>query len=91
MTAGAPKGTRRGGRKKGVANKKTQDVIDRLNDLGCDPIAGLAEIAMNSAEETLRLQANKELAQYIAPKRKAVEITGDGSLVISLESDAKSL
>jgi len=102
-----------GGRKKGTPNKKTQEVIDRLKELNCDPIEGMAKIAMNacpclSCEEKgfivvnpedpedkepcpncngdgkltasleLRGQMYKELAQYVAPKRKAVEITGEG-------------
>ena len=34
----------------------------------------------------LRFQANKELAQYVAPKRKAVELEGtlDGGLNVSV-------
>jgi len=97
-----------GGRKKGTPNKKTQEVIERLKELGCDPIEGMAKIAMGvspcvSCEESgfikaeeekevcpncnglgvlessieLKGQMYKELAQYIAPKRKAVEISGD--------------
>lgn len=69
-------GKKFGGRKKGVPNKKTLAVAEKLEALGCDPIEGLARIAMDSDEESLRLQANKELAQYIAPKRKAIEHTG---------------
>ena len=69
-------GKKYGGRKKGTPNKKTLDVVEKLKSLNCDPIEGLARIALDSEEESLRLQANKELAQYIAPKRKAVEVTG---------------
>lgn len=92
-----------GGRKKGTPNKKTQEVIERLKELNCDPIEGMARIAMNDItcsvcegagkidEEgcepcygsgkllstiELRGQMYKELAQYVAPKRKAVELTG---------------
>lgn len=103
-------GEKTGGRTKGTPNKKTLDVIDRLNKLKCDPIEGMARIAMNdvpcdTCEETgrikidetsdvelcptcngagklfssveLRGQMYKELAQYVAPKRKAVEISGN--------------
>jgi len=82
---GSSKGERRGGRTKGTPNKKTQAVIDQLKEIGCDPIAGMAEIALlarNSDDLTLAGQMYKELAQYVAPKRKAIEITGanDGDL-----------
>jgi hypothetical protein len=43
--------------------------------LGCDPIEGLARIAMdanNSVE--IRLRAYSELAPYIAARRKAVDM-----------------
>ncbi len=72
-----------GGRAKGTPNKRTQSVMERLEALGCDPIEGLAHIAMNKKQKLgvrkdvpieLRAQMYKELAQYVAPRRKAVEI-----------------
>jgi hypothetical protein len=71
-------GRKTGGRQKGTPNKATQDVVVRLKELGCDPIAGMATLALdpnNSAE--LRGRMYSELAQYVAPKRKAVEIAAD--------------
>lgn len=71
--------SRKGGRQKGTPNKKTQDVIDRLKELNCDPIEGMARIAqaaLEIADLQLAGQMFKELAQYVAPKRKAIEITG---------------
>ena len=45
--------------------------------MGCDPIAGMAAIAMDEKQDIgLRAQMFKELAQYIAPKRKSVEMSG---------------
>jgi hypothetical protein len=44
---GAKPGERRGGRQRGVPNKRTLDVIERLAALRCDPIAGMARIALN--------------------------------------------
>jgi len=40
----------------------------------------------------LRFQANKELAQYVAPKRKAVELDGtlDGGFNVNVLSFAES-
>ncbi len=72
-------GNKTGGRKKGTPNKRTQEVIDQLTALKCDPIEGMAKIALdekNSSE--LRGRMFSELAQYIAPKRKAIEHSGEG-------------
>lgn len=72
-------GTKTGGRVKGTPNKKTQDVIDKLKAMGCDPIEGMANIAAQAySEGDLPLAGNmyKELAQYVAPKRKAIEHSG---------------
>jgi hypothetical protein len=45
-------------------------VIDRLDALGCDPIEGMARIAMDeTADLSIRAQMYKELAQYVAPKK----------------------
>lgn len=76
------------GRPKGSPSKRSQKIEDRLNDLECDPIEGMARIAMmaeldaQSESEaksrlphlTLAKDCYKELAQYVAPKRKAVEM-----------------
>jgi len=72
------------GRKKGTPNKRTtkaaktiQETIDRI---GCDPLEAMLEIAIQAKNEgdlSLSLSAYKELAQYVAPKRKAVEVSGD--------------
>ena len=72
-------GNKTGGRKKGTPNKRTQEVTDKLASLDCDPIEGMAKIAadeQNSPE--LRGRMFSELAQYIAPKRKAIEHSGEG-------------
>jgi hypothetical protein len=65
------------GRKKGVPNKRTQSVIDQLEALGCDPIEGIATIAkesMDAKDYVTALNAFKDLAQYVAPKRKSIEV-----------------
>ena len=67
-------GRKTGGRVAGTPNKRTQDVIERLATLGCDPIEGMARIAMDESNAPeLRGRMFAELAQYVAPKRKAVE------------------
>ncbi len=72
------KGAKTGGRERGTPNKRTQAVIDQLTALDCDPIEGMAKIALdekNSSE--LRGRMFSELAQYIAAKRKAIEHSGE--------------
>ena len=62
-------GYKTGGRTPGTPNRKTQAVIDRLDALGCDPIEGMARIAMDEkVEMSIRAQMYKELAQYVASK-----------------------
>ncbi len=77
-----PKRCKTGGRQKDTPNKATQDVAARLKELGCDPIEGMATLALdpnNTAE--LRGRMFAELAQYIAPKRKAVEHAAEAGTV----------
>jgi hypothetical protein len=75
---GARPGERRGGRQKGTPNRKTQSVMDRLEALGCDPIEGMARIAMDETIDlSIRAQMFKELAQYVAPKRRALDMQAD--------------
>src|ERR1035441_6897944 len=69
---GAPK---TGGRKAGTPNKRTVEIADRLLELGCDPVEGMARIAMNPKHTPeLRGRMFAELAQYLYPKRKAIAI-----------------
>src|SRR5215212_10759651 len=89
MPRGAKAGERRGGRQIGTPNKKTQAVADTLAELGCNPIEGMARIAMDEqAELGLRAQMYKELAQYVAPKRKAVAVTGEDGGPVKTELTA---
>jgi hypothetical protein len=62
---GSKPGERRGGRCKGIPNKRPVDVAERLQALGCDPIEGMATIAMDeTAELSIRAQIYRELVQY---------------------------
>jgi len=42
-----PGGPKYGGRQKGTPNRPTKDIAEKLAKLNCDPITGLALIAMN--------------------------------------------
>jgi hypothetical protein len=73
------------GRPKGALNKRTLEVIDKLAAERCDPIAGMARIAMNKKNPVeLRARMFAELAQYVAPKRKAMEHSGDAGMIEAL-------
>jgi hypothetical protein len=67
-----------GGRKKATPNKKTGAVAEKLAALAYDPIEGMARLAMDeTVEASIRAQMHQELAQYIYPKCKAIEVSGD--------------
>ena len=71
-------GRKTGGRKAGTPNKRTTELVVRLEALGCDPIEGMALIAMDvSNTPELRGRMYAELASYLYPKRKAVEVRPD--------------
>jgi hypothetical protein len=70
-----PHGIKTGGRKAGTPNKRTVEVTERLRELGCDPIEGMARLAMDEKNTPeLRGRMHAELASYVAPKRKALEL-----------------
>lgn len=73
----APKGhPRYGGRGPGTPNKR-RSIYEVCDALGLDPFAELAKIAQSSAEEGARLAALRELCQYLEPKKKALEHSGE--------------
>ena len=68
-------GRKTGGRQKGTPNRRTAEVAARLEELGCDPVEGMARIAMDASNPPeLRGRMYAELAQYVAAKRKAIEL-----------------
>lgn len=70
-----PKGLpKTGGRVRGTPNKKTDELARKLAKLGCDPIEGMALIAIDPDHAPeLRVRCYIELAQYLYPKRKAAD------------------
>ena len=74
---GRPKGlAKTGGRKAGTPNRNTQALIETLDSLGCNPIEGLARIALDPTTKLeLRVRCFAELAQYVYPKRRATDIS----------------
>ena len=72
---------------KGRAEQTHRDVIDKLSALRCDPIDGMARIAMNAKNPVeLRARIFVELAQYVAPKRKAIEHSAQPGMIEALLS-----
>ena len=49
MSGRKPGSPKTGGRQAGTPNKRTLDVIAKLEALGCDPIEGMARIAMDQS------------------------------------------
>lgn len=77
---------RRGGRKKGTPNRKTKLVEEICAEMGIDPIRGLARIAKNPKNPVeIRLRAYSCIAEYMYPKRKAIEHTGSNGEALRIE------
>ncbi len=78
-------GLKTGGRVAGTPNKRTQDLQDRLEALGVDPVNGLAAIATDeSAPLELRARVQMELMAYLYPKRKALDVSSSEQQSISI-------
>jgi hypothetical protein len=71
-------GHKTGGRKAGTPNRTTREISELLESLGHNPIEAMVQTATDSnASLELRGRMNAELAQYVYPKRKAVEVAAD--------------
>lgn len=85
MPGGAMPGA---GRPKGSTGKRTQAVLDKLKEFNCDPIEGLIRVAQEAHQQgdlSLAGSTYKELAKYVAPQLKAIELSneeGSGPLKI---------
>ena len=85
MSSGSQPGERRGGRAPGTPNKRTTELIERLAELKCDPVEGLARIAADAnTDVALRARVYADLLPYLYPKRKAVELSGDDNAPIQI-------
>jgi hypothetical protein len=85
-------GRKTGGRIAGTPNKKTEELAQRLAAIGCDPVEGMAIIAMDEANPPeLRGRMYAELAQYLYPKRRATEIRTDDGPRVTFELHTEPL
>ena len=79
-------GRRKGVKTKVVALHIAPTVQERLEQLGCDPIEGLVEIATNKKYGVgVRARCLAELAQFVYPKRKSVEHVGLPGATINID------
>lgn len=65
------------------------EVFNKLDEQNCDPISELAKIAMGPLTPLSdKISILKELAQYIAPKRKSVDVTtpSDNNFVVTIKN-----
>jgi hypothetical protein len=68
------------GRPAGVPTKPKRALLALLNEKfpGWHPVVQMAEIANDDSQTIdLRFNAAKEVAKYVTPQLKAVEVTGD--------------
>lgn len=84
------KGFKTGGRAVGAPNKRTLEAKEKLDELNCDPIEGMALIAMDESNSIeLRAKMLAELAPYIYPKRKSMDISSNNEgLTIVVNRDS---
>lgn len=81
-----PKGKPRpptSGRKLGTPNKTSRPTVESiLEEQGVDPFIVLSKLASHQ-EPGIRLQAAKELAQYVGAKRRALEIDANVNMELA--------
>lgn len=71
-------GKKTGGRLKGTPNKRTVEIVELLEALDCEPVAGMASIAMDERNPVeLRGRMYAELAAYVHAKKRAIEVKAD--------------
>ncbi len=64
------------GRPKGSKERLRFDVSQICYDLGFNPFKKLIDLAKNGKSQRIQLEATSEIAAYVAPKLKAIEISG---------------
>jgi len=71
------KGRKTGGRQKGTPNKRTQEVVAKIEASGLTPLDYMLQV-MRDVNEALdiRLDAAKAAAPYVHPRLASIENTG---------------
>lgn len=77
---GSQPGERRGGRQKGVPNRKTEEQVEAVKATGLTPLEYLTSIYQDAdADEAKRLDAAKAAAPYVHPRLSAIEAKLDAT------------
>ena len=90
---GAPKGHEKwGGKPLGFVGKVKRDLLSKCEERGIDVFDEMLKIAMNENNDiALRGAMLKECAQYLYPKRKAIEVSTEAVNPYANLSDAEKL
>src|ERR1700722_5906343 len=78
-----------GGRQRGTPNRKTHELAEKLEGLGCDPIEGLAKIAMD-AETAPELKVRCSGVQIAALREIADRTEGKPRQAIQVDASFNS-
>ena len=77
-----------GGRQKGTPNRDTLALTEKLDAISCDPLMELAKIGMDRQNRIdIRVRCFLELASYVYPKRKPVDISSDQSTEFNVNTN----
>lgn len=74
-------------RPKGSLNKRSNALLAKIKQQfpNYDPIMHMAEVAADKTKDpNMRLAASKEISQYVYPKLKAVDMSIEGKLAVSV-------
>jgi hypothetical protein len=71
------KGLKTGGRQKGSLNKKTLDLLKICEEEGIEPFREMVRECARMDQPKERFDALEKICQYLFPKKRAIEVTGD--------------
>ncbi len=76
---------RHGGREKGTPNRKTQSLIELCEEHGLHPFVEMILNYKLVDDPIKKFDMAERIAQYVYPKRKAVELTGSEGEPVTIE------
>jgi len=74
--------TKTGGRKAGTPNKKTVELLARLNEMDWDPLRELHELSQEAracGDLANAIKANVGVLNYVYPKRRSIDLANDSA------------
>lgn len=66
-----------GGRQKGTPNKDTRTLLEICEQRNLNVFEAMVELAIVEEDDCKKFDRLKEIAQYLYPKRKAIEHSGE--------------